>query len=86
MIDQIRLSAVVVEAESELGVVRRHRVGARTRQEPHEQTELRDEREGVEDERDEEARHLADERREAFEDAADAVEEEDQRQDPKKDQ
>jgi hypothetical protein len=86
VIDEIRLSAVVVEAEPELGVVGCHRVGARAREEPHEQAELRDEREGVEDEGDEKARHLADECGETFEHTPDAIEEEDQREDPQKDQ
>jgi hypothetical protein len=86
VVDEIRLAPIVVEAESELWVFRRHRVGAGPRHEPHEGAELRYERKRVEDQCDEQPGHLANKGGQSFEHAADAVEEQDQREDPQKDQ
>ena len=51
VVHEVGLPAVVVEAQSDLRVIRRHNVRAGTRHEPHEHTELHDESEAVEDQR-----------------------------------
>ena len=86
MIEQVRLATIVVEGKPDLRAVGRDDVLTRPRKEPHERAELGDERERVEHERDQETGRLPDEGREALEHAADAVEEEHQREDPEQDQ
>ena len=61
VLEEVRLAAVVLERQADLRAVRRHRVGARARQEPHEPGELRDPGDEQEDELDDELRHRRDE-------------------------
>ena len=86
MVNEVGLAAIVVEAQSDLRIVGRHRIRSRTRHEPHHPDEPADVDDHQDDQLDEEGRTVRDERAKAFDDVADVVEVQHDHGDPKEDQ
>ncbi len=74
VVEQIGLPAVILKREADLRLIRRDGIGTRPRHEPHQDAELHDHHERVEEQQNEQLRRLPDHVQDPLEDAADAVE------------